>query len=351
MRNDRDASDGVRLALWTAAHFFVDFCCFYILFGAFAPRADARTAMGFLLYNALAFGLQPIAGYYTDRRPERPVGPVGCAAVLAALLLRRFAWAALVLCALGNACFHAAGGRDALTRAGGRTAPSGIFVCSGAPGIYLGARAAALLPAWLPAASMLLCGGLLLRFCRAPRAPVTPALRAPSNLPAAAGILLAGAAVAVRAGGGTLLSQCPGAAAVTAAFLPTLCACAGKAAGGFLADRFGARRAAASALLLSLPLLCFARGPLQFCVGVALFNVPMAVTLCAIAARLPSNPGLSFGLSALALLCGVLPSYFIAAPAAARALPALLLSAAVCVMLTTTNTTMKGVEHEKESNR
>ncbi|MEA4912934.1 MAG: hypothetical protein VB092_10045, partial [Oscillospiraceae bacterium] len=159
-------SASLTLPVWTFSHFCVDFCCFYILYGSFIPSFQTQTAaVGILLYNSVAFGLQPLTGAYADAHHDGPVGAAGCALVLAALLLRRFVWAALLLCALGNACFHVAGGIDALTRAGGKLYRSGVFVSAGALGVCFGALAPGRLSAWLPAATLLLCAGLILGFC------------------------------------------------------------------------------------------------------------------------------------------------------------------------------------------
>ena len=40
----------------------------------------------------------------------------------------------------------------------------------------------------------------------------------------------------------------------------------------------------------------------------------MPITLCAIASNFPHNAGLAFGLTTLALLCGVVPLFFFSLP-------------------------------------
>jgi FSR family fosmidomycin resistance protein-like MFS transporter len=83
---------------------------------------------------------------------------------------------------------------------------------------------------------------------------------------------------------------------------------AGKAIGGVLADRFGWTRVAVGSLLVSTPLLVL--GPKVAAVailGMFLFNFTMPVTLVALSNLLPGRPGLSFGLTCMALLAGALP--------------------------------------------
>ena len=89
------ASRVLRLTIWTAAHFAVDFGCFLVLFGALkSAYADGGTAelqtvtIGFLIYNVLAFGLQAAIGQLADERPawRRRTGRGGILLVAVSLL-------------------------------------------------------------------------------------------------------------------------------------------------------------------------------------------------------------------------------------------------------------------------
>jgi hypothetical protein len=124
-------------------------------------------------------------------------------------------------------------------------------------------------------------------------------------------LTLALLSILVRAFGGSAL---PGAWDKSTALTVALSvgAFAGKFSGGFLADRLGARRVGAAALLLSIPLFLLSNGsPVVAGLGMALFQMTMPVTLCAVCDRLPENPGLAFGLTTAALLAGSAPFYFI----------------------------------------
>jgi len=115
---------------------------------------------------------------------------------------------------------------------------------------------------------------------------------------------------------------------------------AGKFVGGILADRLGARRVASLSLLISAPLLAFANDQIILCcLGLFLFNITTALTLCVLVARLPKNPGLGFGLTTLALFVGTAFSFFIAMPEGVRPLLvcAMIIVAIGCIMLTTPN--------------
>ena len=153
------------LAANTWTHFCVDFACFYMLFAGFYPAAGslAEVSAGFLLYNLIAFGCQPIIGYVCDAHRGVPISLIGCLLLVTSLVLLPFAWLALGLGALGNACFHIGGGIDSLINANGKMSRSGIFVSSGVVGLALGTLAgkSGLVSVWLPLGLIILSFALL----------------------------------------------------------------------------------------------------------------------------------------------------------------------------------------------
>ncbi len=337
------------LAVYTFSHFCVDFACFFMLFSGFRnslPEGGAAfqtVALGFLLYNVLAFGLQPFVGYLCDAQKRVPIAVIGCALLVLGLTLISFPWTSLILCALGNACFHVGGGIDSLVHAGGKMARSGIFVSSGALGVTLGILAgqSGSVPLLAPLVLLALCGVLIL-VLDCSRNGERPAARFPianAALPFSWVLALCLVSIVIRAYVG---SSIPIAWKTTAllTLLPGVGACAGKAAGGYLADRFGAKTTAVVTLLLSVPLLCLGYGyPVLCTAGLLLFNVTMPITLCAVASGFPHNPGLAFGLTTLGLLCGSVPTFFFALPIAATpAVMALCITlSALCLFVATIN--------------
>ena len=126
------------LAAYSFSHFCVDFACFWLLFARVVPSGMDAQAVGLalLIYNIVAFGLQPLIGYLCDHHPKIPAGLIGCVVVAAGLLLSAYVWPALALCAVGNACFHIGGGINSLK--GRRMARSGVFVSTGGAGRRFG---------------------------------------------------------------------------------------------------------------------------------------------------------------------------------------------------------------------
>jgi len=81
--------------------------------------------------------------------------------------------------------------------------------------------------------------------------------------------------------------------------------------------------------------------------GLALFNMTMPVTLCALASQLPDSTGFAFGLSTLALLIGTVPTFFFRLPdgTAPYVIAALIALSALCVLFSTRNQ-KEGLSHE-----
>ncbi len=300
-----------RLMIHTFSHAAVDFACFYILFARVAQAQSGRTApVAFLVYNLIAFGLQPLFGFVIDYFRSFPAASIGCLLVLVGVCLpQSAALVGLVFAALGNAWFHVGAGSDTLLASHGRMWDSGMFVSSGALGVALGtlagqAQCSPAIPILLVAIPLLLewwlptqYGGLLERYwiySGKTSVPVT--------------FLLLLFAIAIRSFVGAAVPL-PWKVGNLDLLLAAVAAFVGKAFGGLLADLFGARRIGTGALLLSLPLLCFGQqSAVLSLIGIALFNIPMSITLCALADLLPLNTGLAFGLSTLALLVGMLPA-------------------------------------------
>ena len=301
-------------------------------------------ALGFLLYNIIAFGLQPILGYYCDNNPTFPIGIIGCIVVTIGLAAIAFPWAALILCALGNACFHVGGGIDSLVFSNGKMARSSIFVSSGAIGVTLGTLAGQMQNNGLLVPYVLMILSIILLFVstKKQKASGLCEFHLASHLPLAKIIFLAFISVMIRSYVGFIIPMAWKTG--TNIFLPGICACFGKVAGGFLGDKFGARTIGVLALTLSTPLLYFGENTaLLSMAGIVLFNMTMPITLCTIASILKHNPGLSFGLTTLALLCGSIPTYFfsISLVQARILLISFTLISAFCTFISTKN--KKGV--------
>lgn len=317
----------VPLMAYGLAHAAVDAGCAALLLGAVtAGRIQAGTALGlFLVYNVVAFALQPIVGLLVDYRGMAKTAAIAGALLTASSLpLSVFAGAivpAVLTAGVGNAIFHVGGGATSLRMTPGRASAPGLFVAPGAAGVAAGVllgKAGA--PLWIPAILLVACAAAMALVGDGSPAAAelgarttsgTPAERHPSAAavaPAIEGaVLLVLAVVALRSYAGLAIalpwkSSLPLLGALTAAVV------LGKAAGGVLADRFGRARVGVGALAFSAPLLMLApQLPVAGIVGMFAFNMTMPVTLVAVADVIPESPGFAFGLASLALAVGAFP--------------------------------------------
>ncbi len=244
--------------------------------------------------------------------------------------------------AVGNACFHIGGGIDSLKNAGGRLARSGIFVSSGALGVSIGTVIGKLgtVPVFLPIILLVLCLILISVFCTynsKDQCKKTEFKVANRKFLFGTVILLSFLSIVIRSYAGSIVPM----EWKTTTFLfvlPSIGAFIGKVSGGFLADRFGSRNIGVFSLLISALFLSVGYWIPFICViGLLLFNMNMSITLCAIASKLPLNPGLSFGITTLALLCGNIPLFIFPLPRAPAIFAVLTILSALFIYVTVVN--------------
>ena len=280
--------------LYAIAHFLVDGVCAWALLGS--PEVGWSEV---LCYNFCAFALQLPLGAVLDRLGGRNVprsfSCIGCALTILGALTHP------AVLGLGNALFHVGGGVDVI-RDTGRCEKLGIFVAPGALGLYLGGLIAGKWPWLLP-----LAGGamaVLLAHVRSlGEISTAPSQKSPIFL-----VISCFAVVVLRSfvGFQVVFPWKSGWLALAAVGAVVL----GKMAGGWLADRFGARRV--TVLSLSLAAAGYALGnvPAFGLLALLCFNMTMPLTLYALWRRFPGFPGTVFGSLTLALFLGFLPAAF-----------------------------------------
>lgn len=300
------------LAVCCAGHFLVDFGCAFLLFRAFPQETDWAGLL--ILYNFCAFALQMPLGLLADRwKRDGGVAAVGACLVAAAYTLTGFPLLAVGLTGLGNAAFHVGAGLETLTDSGGRSGPLGLFVAPGAVGLFFGTLLGkgAALPLWVLPLVLVLTAAALFQV-RTKRSAAQAQTELPKLKVAVLPLAALLAVVVLRSFVGMNLTF-PWKGEGQWALILTLALAAGKAAGGYLADRFGVRRVAAASLLLAAVFLLLSGNPVLGTAAVFLFNMTMPLTLWASARLLPGMGGFAFGLLTFGLFLGFLPTAFGAA--------------------------------------
>lgn len=297
----RRSAFALHLALYSAAHFWVDFSCALLLFGTLAGSPDFWSCA--LVYNFCAFALQMPLGLLADRLNRNGLlAALGCVLISAACLLSPPG--AMAAAGVGNALFHLGGGIDVLNGGGRKAAALGVFVSPGAAGLFLGGALgkSASPPLWLGPLGLLALAAGMAGLLRRPSGNAAP------SLSGGQGALVPLFLVVVLRSYMGMNQSFPWKTGLWAPAL-TLALVLGKAAGGFAMDRLGPRRAAARSLGAAAVMYLGAAFPLPGTAAVFLFNMTMPITLWAAARALPGAKGFAFGLLTFGLFLGFLPSF------------------------------------------
>ena len=309
------------LVLCTAAHFLVDLTCIYFMTAVLFPMAHSshQFLMWSVFYNFMAFALPALVGFLADRFLDSEnallLSAAGCFLVGAGYFFFRWSLVMILMIGLGNGMFHVGAGIKILGDSGNRYAPPGMFIASGAMGVFLGSTwGKRFIPLWyLFSALMLLCSVVLVFWCvrlkkRAYRKPSPyQTLSCPKLyvlVPCITGIFFV---VLIRSyyGGLTNYSWKSG---FTISLIFSLCIAGGKFCGGILADLIGIRRAVLLSLGLAGILAVFSfKSPAAGCLSIFFFNMTMPLTLSLLAGLMPDYQGFAFGFLMLALFLGTLP--------------------------------------------
>ncbi len=290
-------------------HALIDLSTAGLLFAAVCHHQLIPKQQYFLifLYNFLAFAMQPVFGFLTDRMKTPKITTLS-GIVMVAISFAFFhssPVAAIVMASIGNALFHVGGGVINLFVTPKRAVSLGIFIAPGDvglwAGIYLGNNGFFSMPLL---ALLLALSAIVVFIITTPETYANPEkIRIESKRPPA-GFALLWLSVVVRTlvntTGGYTLGKSPLSLGVLSA-----AAFFGKGIGGFVSDKFGWTGVSVTALLISCPLIALADGNLfAGASGMLLLNIVMPLSATAMAGTIPKHPGLSMGFYCLAIFAG-----------------------------------------------
>lgn len=297
------------LIVLALGHMVIDFgsgLAHYSLGVLFIPLLDDRHKHTFI-YNLIAFGLQPVFGFMTDRyNMARGAIVAGCVLVGTALLLVSYPLLANTIGPLGNAFYHIGAGVLVWRMFPGKAWPLGVLIGPGAIGIAMSFRLAGQLKSYVgPVIVCLLFVSVAVTLW--PRVKEYLARRTSRPVPVHAVwiILLLLVSTIIRSYGGMSMDF-PWKSTAIWGILLMMVAALGKMAGGFAADYAGRIRASVVALVIAAPLVAWGKaGPGFGITGAFLFQTTMAVSLLTLFEQMPQNPGFAFGLLCFGLWIGV----------------------------------------------
>ena len=309
-------------------HFVVDFACVSTMLcavsrvlGESGQDSLEFVALSILLYDIVAFILQLPVGIVLDKLDKNSYAAllsyalVGAGVLISLFPVALLEWLAVLLLAVGNALFHSAGGLIVLNISQKHAGPSGIFIATGAIGVFLGTQSAQM--ERLQIAFSLL---VLLFLCALITLVVQKVNKKYWNVHNVAfdipkfssntllAIALLTLVVALRSYAGMVMAF-PWKSQMLLLVLSILGVFAGKALGGMVADRIGFRTTAIFSLIAAATLFAPSwEVPVMGLLGVFFFNFTMSITLASLANILPNAKGTAFGLASFSLAVGALPA-------------------------------------------
>ena len=309
-------------------HFVVDFACVSTMLcavsrvlGESGQGSMEVVALSILLYDIVAFTLQLPIGIALDQLDKNSYAAllsyalVGAGVILSLVPIALLEWPAILLLAIGNALFHSAGGLSVLNISQKHAGPSGIFIATGAIGIFLGTQSAQMgrfQIAFSLLVLLFLCALITLVVQKVNKKYWNvhnvsfdiPRLSSNTLL----AIALLSFVVALRSYVGMVMAF-PWKSEMLLLVLSILGVFAGKALGGVVADRIGFRTTAIFSLIVAATLFVPSwEIPVMGLLGVFFFNFTMSITLASLANILPNAKGTAFGLASFSLAVGALPA-------------------------------------------
>lgn len=313
---------------YALCHFVVDFACVSSMLCAVSQVLGESgqgslefVALSILLYDVVAFTLQLPVGIVLDKLDKNSYAAllsyalVGTGVLISLFPVVLLEWLAVLLLAVGNALFHSAGGLSVLNISQKHAGPSGIFIATGAIGVFLGSQSAQigrLQIAFSLLVLLFLCALITLvvqkvnkKYWNVHNVAFDIPRLSPNTLLAIALFIFV---VALRSYAGMVMAF-PWKSQILLLVLSILSVFAGKALGGMVADRIGFRTTAIFSLIVAATLFAPSwEVPVMGLLGVFFFNFTMSITLASLANILPNANGTAFGLASFSLAVGALPA-------------------------------------------
>lgn len=307
--------DSYGLLVYSVAHFIVDFSCAFIIAGLVTRKATGASLL--LVYNFCAFAMQIFIGIAADYINKNAfVAMLGCILVAASCFFQQNITIVVIAAGLGNAMFHIGAGIDILNSAisSSKIFPAGMFVSTGAFGIYLGKIIGNKI--YMQAVVIILL--LITAFVVLLEALYSKRLASSGNMEVSFNIkscwhyisvIMLSGVVVIRSYMGVVMQFPWQGNIVYGTLLITVMTVLGKFLGGAFADKAGSIKASVISLVGAAVLFMFSQSIIPGIMAVFLFQMTMPVTLWFLARILDGCKGFAFGILTFALFAGYYAGY------------------------------------------
>lgn len=303
------------VSIYSIIHFIVDLSCAILVTNLVTQKLGEGVPLflAIVLYNFFAFAMQFPIGVIADRVNKNALcSALGCTLVAIAFAFSNFGIVSCIIAGIGNALFHIGGGIDILNISDKKATLSGIFVSTGALGIFLGSKSASvgfdkyfLIVAVLLLSAIALC--VLYKHIR-DKVINSKMKTIKLSRKQRIAILCIFLTVALRSYVGMILAFSWKSTFIYA-LLFIIGVVLGKMIGGIIGDKIGYEKISISLLISAICFIFAFDNPTIGIIGVLLFNMTMPITLICLSNIFDNNKGLAFGLLTLALFVGAVPTF------------------------------------------
>lgn len=306
------------VTIYSIIHFIVDLSCAILIANLVSQKILNSTNIIYatLIYNFFAFAMQLPIGILADKINKNAIiSSIGCILVASAFLIRNAEIIACLVAGLGNAMFHIGGGIDVLNVSNKKATLSGIFVSTGAMGIFLGRKAShinfieilviilVIILVLILSATILIWLYYSIKDKVINEKVIIPKITINKKIAIYSLIIT----VCIRSYVGLILAF-DWKSNQNLAFISIFAVVFGKMLGGIIGDKIGFRKISIISLLVSAICFIFAfNNSVLGILAILFFNMTMPITLTALSNMLFNNKGMAFGLLTLALFIGAFP--------------------------------------------
>lgn len=267
-----------------------------------------------VIYNFLAFAFELPLGIIADRINKNALlSAIGCFNITLAFIVVKYPMLSCILLGIGNSLFHVGGGIDVLNISNKKATLPGIYVSTGAIGLYIGQKLYNIFDSvyFVCPIVMLISGVVLLELYsiiknkyKINNEIITK--KEVDKRKIVITILLV-IVVCIRGYMGLALKY-EWKNELVFGIISIICVVLGKMLGGIIGDKIGWKKISVLSLGLASVLFVFSwSSPVCGLLAILLFNMTMPLTLTAISNMFPQRKGMSFGLTTLGLFIGSLP--------------------------------------------
>lgn len=300
---------------YSTIHFFVDLACAILVANFISQKigGEINLFIGVIVYNFFAFAMQLPIGIIADKVNKNAIcSAIGCLLVAIAFGFSNYGIIACSIAGIGNAMFHVGGGIDVLNISDKKATLSGIFVSTGAMGIFLGGKSVStgFNKYYIVILILLVSVISLLWLYNQIKNSINNSKIKVINLTKNEwiAIICIFITVCIRSYVGMILAFAWKSKFVFA-LLSIFGVILGKMIGGIIGDKIGFDKILISLLLSAICFIFSFTNPIIGIIAIFLFNMTMPITLICLSNIFDNNKGLAFGLLTLALFVGAVPTF------------------------------------------